>query len=73
MVEEVVTTESANSITSAAEAAGESIIKQTSTFVNWVKGFLTWDNLFKLIGALLIIFALWVIYKLVLKALKTSL
>ena len=58
MVEEVVTTESANSITSAAEAAGESIIKQTSTFLNWVKGFLTWDNLFKLIGALLIIFAL---------------
>ena len=70
MVEEVVTTESANSITSAAEAAGESIIQQTSTFLNWVKGFLTWDNLFKLVGALLIIFALWVIYKLVLKALK---
>lgn len=76
MPEEVLTTtvetstDAVNSISSAAEAAGETFIKQTSTFVNWVKSFLTWDNLFKIIGAIIILFAIWVIYKIILRTLK---
>lgn len=51
-------------------AANETIVKQTSSFVTWIKTFATWENLFKLIGSLLIILAIWIIYKLILKAIK---
>ncbi|MCQ2589051.1 MAG: mechanosensitive ion channel family protein [Treponema sp.] len=51
-------------------AANETIVKQTSSFVNWIKTFATWENLFKLIGSLLIILAIWIIYKLILKGIK---
>ena len=51
-------------------AANQTIVKQTSSFISWIKTFATWENLFKLIGSLLIILAIWIIYKLILKALK---
>ena len=40
------------------------------SFTKWVKGFATWDNLFRLLGVLLIFFALMAIYKLVIRSIK---
>lgn len=57
-------------LTEAAASAGETIAKQTSTFVNWVKGFFTWDNLFKLIGVIIVLFIFWIVYKLIIRAIK---
>lgn len=51
-------------------AANHTFVKQTSSFFAWIESFLTWENLFKLIGSLLIILSFWVIYKLVLKCIK---
>ena len=63
--------ETAISVTEAlSSAANQTIVKQTSSFISWIKTFATWENLFKLIGSLLIILAIWIIYKLILKALK---
>ncbi|MCR4742090.1 MAG: mechanosensitive ion channel family protein [Treponema sp.] len=58
------------SIGGGAKAAGESFLEQTSSFLNWLKSFLTWENLFKFVGALIILTLLWVVYKLILKGLK---
>ena len=44
--------------------------KQTSSFLNWLKGFMTWENLFKLLGALLILFIFWIIYRLIIRGIK---
>ena len=56
-----------DSITS---AVNETMVNQTSSFFKWIKSFLTWENLFKVIGAALIIFILWLVYKLILRILK---
>jgi len=50
--------------------AGNSFKEQTSSFVNWIKGFMTWENLFKLLGALLILFIFWIIYRLIIRGIK---
>ena len=62
--------ETENSIATAAEEVGESFIEHTSTFIAWVKSFLNWGNLFKVIGAVIILFLLWTIYRVILKAIK---
>lgn len=54
----------------AANAAEETIFAQTETFMNWLKSFLTWENLFKTIGALIILLVIWIIYRLVLRGVK---
>jgi len=51
-------------------AANETFVKQTSSFINFIKGFLNWENLFKLLGSLLIILAMWIIYRVILKVTK---
>ena len=43
-----------------------------TSFVKWVKGFATWDNFFRLLGVLLILFALMLVYKLVTRSIKKS-
>lgn len=53
-----------------ASALDTTVGKQTSSFINWIKSFFTWENLFKVIGAALIILLIWVIYKLILRILK---
>ncbi|MGN0749192.1 MAG: mechanosensitive ion channel family protein [Treponema sp.] len=54
----------------AISAAEETIITQTSTFIHWVKSFLTWENLFKVIGAVIILLAMWIVYKIILRSIK---
>jgi len=41
-----------------------------SSFVQWIKEFATWDNLVKLIFSVVVIFILWVVYKMVVRAIK---
>lgn len=62
--------EETNSLVDVASSAEEAIIKQTSTFLNWIKSFLTWENLFKLIGVIIILAIFFVIYKLLIRATK---
>jgi len=50
--------------------AGSSFWEQTSSFLTWLKGFLTWENLFKVIGAFIIIFIFWIIFRLVVRGIK---
>lgn len=53
-----------------ADTIGNTIIENTSPFVNWIKGFLTWDNFFKALGVALFIVILWILYKVITKAVK---
>lgn len=50
--------------------AEETIITQASNFVHWLKKFLTWENLFKIIGSLCILIIMWIIYRVVLRGVK---
>ena len=61
--------------TAAAEAvqsASEEIISKTSLFMNWVKGLATWTNLFKLLGGILVLFVMWIVYRIILRTIKKS-
>lgn len=61
--------------TAAAEAvqsASEEIISKTSLFMNWVKGLVTWSNLFKLLGGILVLLVMWIVYRIILKTIKKS-
>ncbi|MCQ2582845.1 MAG: mechanosensitive ion channel family protein [Treponema sp.] len=55
---------------SAISEAGGQIVKQTSSLFTWIKGYFTWGNLFKVLGALVVVLAVWIIYKIILRALK---
>ncbi len=60
-----------NSIGEAASnAANDIFFDKTSSFINWVLSFLTWENLFKLIGSLLILFVIWLIFRIISKAIR---
>ena len=50
--------------------AGNSFWEQTSSFLTWLKSFCTWENLFKIIGALLIIFIFWILFRLLVRGIK---
>lgn len=54
----------------AVNAAEDTFISQTEHFVHWLKSLATWENLFKIIGALIILIAMWIIYRLILRGLK---
>ena len=54
----------------AAVTAGTTFVQQTSSFFQWVLNFLTWENLFSLIGTVLIIFVFWIAYRLALRGIK---
>ena len=63
--------ETLNSIGEAAsQAANDVLLSKTSSFMTWIKSFVTWENLFKLIGTLLILFVMWVIFRLIAKAIR---
>ena len=60
-----------NSIGEAASnAANDIFFDKTSSFVNWILSFLTWENLFKLIGSLLILFVIWLVFRIVARAIR---
>ena len=54
----------------ASHAANDVLLSKTDSFFTWLKGFLTWENLFKIIGTLLIIFIIWIFFKLIAKGVK---
>lgn len=54
----------------AANAAEETFFSQTTSFLNWIKSFFTWENLFKIIGAVLILFIFWIAYRLIRRGIK---
>lgn len=54
----------------AVNAVEETLVKQTSTFINWVKSFITWENLFRVAGAVLILIVMWIVYRCILRAVK---
>ncbi|BDC94550.1 mechanosensitive ion channel family protein [Treponema bryantii] len=60
-----------NSIGEAASnAANDIFFDKTTSFFSWIKTFLTWENLFRLIGSLLILFIIWLAFRLIAKAIR---
>ena len=60
-----------NSIGEAAtNAANDIFFDKTSSFISWVMSFITWENIFKLIGSLFILFVIWIAFRLIAKAVR---
>lgn len=57
---------------SVTETAQQFVEETTNSFVTWVKSFLTWDNLFKVIGALVVLFILYLVYRFIKRALRKA-
>lgn len=49
----------------AAVAANETVGQFSSQFIDFIKTLLTWKNAFRLIGALFVIFLMWLVFKLI--------
>ena len=62
--------ETLEEVAKAASNANKTFTEQTASFINWFKGFLTWENLFKAVGAAILIFIIYLIYRFILKAIK---
>lgn len=62
--------ETLEEVAEAAANVGSSFFTTTTNMLNWGKSLLTWENLFKLIGAIIIFAIIFVIYKLLLRAIK---
>lgn len=54
----------------AAAAANETVGKIASEFLEYARSLLTWENLFKLIGALVVILLMWFVFKMIRTAIK---
>ena len=52
--------------------ASENLLSKTETFIAWIKSFITWNNLFKLIGGILFVVVLWIAYRLILRGIKKT-
>ena len=60
-----------NSIGEAASnAANDIFFDKTSSFISWVMSFITWENIFKLIGSLFILFVIWIVFRFIAKAIR---
>lgn len=63
--------ETINTIGEAASQAADDVLwSKTTSFINWIKSFITWENLFKLLGTVFIIFVMWIIFRLIAKAIR---
>ena len=51
-------------------AANETIVKHITEFINWLKELISWENLFKAVGAFFVILLMWIVYKLIVHSLK---
>lgn len=51
-------------------AANETIGKHITEFTNWFKELVSWENLFKAVGAFFVILIIWIVYKLIVHSLK---
>ncbi|MCQ2599908.1 MAG: mechanosensitive ion channel family protein [Treponema sp.] len=47
-----------------------SVTQNASTFFHWIKTFITWENLFKVVGIVLFVLLLFLIYKIAVRAIK---
>lgn len=54
----------------ASQAADDVFLSKTTSFINWIKSFITWENLFKLLGTVFIIFVMWIVFRLIAKAIR---
>jgi small-conductance mechanosensitive channel len=54
------------------QAAQQHLAQKKETFMAWIQTFLTWGNLFKVIGAVIVILILWFVYKLVLRGITKA-
>lgn len=52
------------------ETATEAVTDTAQTFIKWVCSFMTWSNLFKVVGAVLVLFIFWIIYKVIIRSIK---
>ncbi len=60
-----------NSIGEAAsQAANDIFFDKTTSFFSWIMGFLTWKNLFRLVGSIFIIFLIWLAFRIISKAIR---
>ena len=63
--------ETMNSIGEAAsQAANDIFFDRTTSFFCWIMGFLTWKNLFRLVGSIFIIFLIWLAFRIISKAIR---
>ncbi len=62
--------ETLNDVSQGFKNAGSSLMAQTSSFLTWIKSFLTWENLFKCVGALIIVLIFWIIFKVIVRGIK---
>ncbi|MGN0739338.1 MAG: mechanosensitive ion channel family protein [Treponema sp.] len=58
------------SVTDVGAAAAKTISETKENFTNWLKSYCSWENLFKIIGAAIIIFLIYVVYKIAARAIK---
>lgn len=54
----------------ASNAANDIFLDKTTSFFSWIKSFITWENLFRLVGSLLILFVIWLAFRLIAKAVR---
>lgn len=54
----------------ASQAANNLFLKIKDTFFTWFKNILSWDNIFKLIGSVIIILALYFLYRFLIRCIK---
>lgn len=63
--------ETINTIGEAASQAADDVLwSKTTSLINWIKSFITWENLFKLLGTVFIIFVMWIVFRLIAKAIR---
>ena len=63
--------ETLNTISEAAShAVNDVFLSKTDSFFCWIKGLITWEHIFKLIGTLLIIFIMWIIFRLIARTIR---
>lgn len=63
--------ETINTIGEAASQAADDVLwSKTTSLINWIKSFITWENLFKLLGTVFIILVMWIIFRLIAKAIR---
>lgn len=64
--------ETLNDISGAAvSAANETFVKQTTGILSWCKEMITWETLFKVLGAFIVMFIIWLAYRLIRKGIRS--
>lgn len=60
------------SVVEAVQNVGTEAVKTAGTFITWIKSFITWENLFKVIGAVIVILLIYSIYKLCIRTIRKT-